>query len=328
MPGLFDFDSPGFFLWLGETYGRRFVRICPDFSLYGSPERSLSRVVIEDENQNRYLLEQVSSTQYAQKRIIAETLDVLFSRGLKQIHPYIRTRIHSHLPGNNGYHFQLSEFIPGNDLVRPDYLSSHEMGNALAGFLLDLSLVSAADQSFFSQLPLFSIKKYIIRLKKEMQSNDFPVYQCFRPFFDFLFHKFMTVHDHLPLAFAHGDFHPMNVIWNDKSILSVIDWEFTGIKPDIYDAANLVGCAGIEDPEGLGMGMVLSFLNTLRSSGRVSTMSWAWFPEYVLALRFAWLAEWLRKKDETMLELEAVYMKILIDHMEELRFIWFKKTGR
>ena len=134
--------------------------------------------------------------------------------------------------------------------------------------------------------------------------------------------EFMDIHDKLKISFCHGDLHPLNVIWHHDQIRAVIDWEFTGMKPDIYDAANLVGCAGIEDPNGLGMPMVMTFLNHILRKNLFSKTEWRFFPEYVLALRFAWLSEWLRKKDEEMIEMEEAYMGILLDNMDILRKEW------
>lgn len=73
----------------------------------------------------------------------------------------------------------------------------------------------------------------------------------------------------LSYAFCHGDLHPLNVIWMHDKIHAVIDWEFAGFKPDIYDAANLVGCAGIENPEGLSMPMVTAFLQSIRKADMI-----------------------------------------------------------
>ena len=117
-----------------------------------------------------------------------------------------------------------------------------------------------------------------------------------------------------------------NIIWDKDEIKAVIDWEFAGIKPDLYDAANLVGCAGIENPNGLGMDMVMTFVDELRKTAVISETGWRFFPEYVLALRFAWLSEWLRKKDVEMIDLEFAYMKILVDHMAEIREAFCKMT--
>ena len=43
----------------------------------------------------------------------------------------------------------------------------------------------------------------------------------------------------------------------------------------------------------------------------LSKFSLNYLTDFVLALRFAWLSEWLRKDDEEMLELELVYWEIL-----------------
>jgi homoserine kinase type II len=44
--------------------------------------------------------------------------------------------------------------------------------------------------------------------------------------------------------------------------------------------------------------------------------------EFVIAARFAWLAEWLRKRDGEMVNLELVYLKLLMDHAEMIRKTW------
>jgi len=51
-------------------------------------------------------------------------------------------------------------------------------------------------------------------------------------------------------------------------------------------------------------------------------MGLRFFPEYLLALRVAWLPEWLRQKDKEMIEMEEAYMEILVDNMDILRQNW------
>jgi len=132
----------------------------------------------------------------------------------------------------------------------------------------------------------------------------------------------MAAHDTLPVAFRHGDYHPLNVIWQDDAIAAVIDREFCGIKPDIYDAASLVGCVGMEHPSGLVDELALSFISGMRRKSIISPQSWNLFVEFIIALRFAWLAEWLRKKDREMIELEVTYMNLLMGNMDTLKAAW------
>ncbi len=84
-----------------------------------------------------------------------------------------------------------------------------------------------------------------------MKTHDRSVHDRFLPVLNFLETEFMPAHDRLPLSFCHGDLHPLNIIWDNDEIQAVIDWEFAGIKPDLFDAANYVGCAGIETPTAL-----------------------------------------------------------------------------
>lgn len=45
-------------------------------------------------------------------------------------------------------------------------------------------------------------------------------------------------------------------------------------------------------------------------------------PEFVTALRFAWLSDWLRKRDDDMAEMETDYLHLLLRGRERLRQAW------
>jgi homoserine kinase type II len=128
--------------------------------------------------------------------------------------------------------------------------------------------------------------------------------------------------DALPRAFSHGDFHPLNVIWSATGIEALVDWEFCGFRPEMYDAALLVGCIGMEDPRSLSGELVKNLIGGLRAWAGYSEASWAAFFELVLAVRFAWLADWLRRDDREMIDLEAVYIVLLLDNREALLKAW------
>jgi homoserine kinase type II len=318
---LLEIDDRRFLQWLKEQWGICFKQVRQDFDLQGSPERSLSRAVIETVSGDLFLLEKFSSEKFIVRKRVSRTIDHLNRHGLDQALGGKRTRQGEFLPFFKGNCFQLSPFLDSTGLARPDWLGAAEIGNNMALFLIQMHRASRGlpDQLL---LPSFSIKDYIFKLFAQMREHEPRMADRYSPFLDFLGTHFMGAHDRLPQIFCHGDFHPLNVLWDRYRIRAVIDWEFTGLKPDCYDAANLVGCAGIENPEGLGMPMVTTFLGKIRSAGIISPIGWQYFPEYVLALRFAWLSEWLRKKDSEMLALEAAFMGVLIRHMEELRSIW------
>lgn len=126
------------------------------------------------------------------------------------------------------------------------------------------------------------------------------------------------LHDQLPMGFCHGDFHPLNIIWGKSDIRAVIDWEFCGIKPEIYDLANLLGCLGMEDPRSLTGPFAGRLLHWLKQARCFKDASWRALPDLILAIRFAWLSEWLRKKDRPMIRLEADYLALLLKHRATL----------
>lgn len=316
-----DMHNKKFIHWVNTRWNIEFKCARRDIDIYGSPERALARVVIQDKNNTLFLLEKFPENKFLLRENIAQAIEYLNANGLDQALPYRKTGNGDFLPFFNNACFQLSLFLKNTGVRRPEYLASKDMGENFALFLLNLSRASADMGKKFIFKP-FSIKTYIYNLFKKMEHHDADMYTRYLPFLNFLEKKLMSIHDSLPVSFCHGDLHPLNVIWDSDRIAAVIDWEFAGIKPDIYDAANLVGCAGIEDPQGLQGSMVMAFIDSLKKSGVISPGGWEIFPEYILALRFAWLSEWLRKKDEEMLELEACYMDILVNNMDALRQIW------
>ncbi|MBC2705815.1 phosphotransferase [Desulfobacula sp.] len=321
MQEFFDDKNEEFLQWVRRQWNIEFKCVRRDIDIQGSPERTLSRAVFQDKEGTLFLLEKFSKRKFQIRHNVAKAIEYLNDNGLKVALSYQKSNNREFLPFFKDACFQLSFFLDSTGIKRPDYLSSSKMGKNFALFLICLSNTSVNIESSLSFKP-FSIKKYIYKLFGEIKKHNNVVYKKFLPFLIFLEKEFMDVHDKLPVSFCHGDLHPLNVLWDHDQIRAVIDWEFTGIKPDIYDAANLVGCAGIENPEGLGMPMVMTFLREIRAKKLYSEIGWQFFPEYILALRFAWLSEWLRKEDKDMLEMEEAYMGILVDNMEILRQGW------
>ena len=126
------------------------------------------------------------------------------------------------------------------------------------------------------------------------------------------------LYSRLPTGFCHGDYHAVNIIWGAATIHAVIDWEFLGVKPELYDAANMLACLGIEDPAALEGDYVRDFIGTLKGSGLFAAESFRVLPDLMIGLRFAWLSEWLRKNDEDMIQMELDYFEILKERREDL----------
>jgi homoserine kinase type II len=86
--------------------------------------------------------------------------------------------------------------------------------------------------------------------------------------------------------------------------------------------ANLIGCVGVEDPQSLTGELVKSFISDIKAARILSNTSWKYLVDFIVALRFAWLSEWLRRKDTEMIGLELDYMRLLIDNKNSLQKAW------
>jgi len=155
-----------------------------------------------------------------------------------------------------------------------------------------------------------------------MRQHNQREYYKIQEIFNFLQKDFFIKYDSIPHRFCHGDYHPLNIIWSNQSIQSVIDWEFLGLKPEIYDCANLLGCLGIEEPTALIKGFSLTFIDEIKKSNLLSEIGLHYLFECIMALRFAWLAEWFRKKDVEMINLEITYMHLLMKNKGIIKEKW------
>jgi homoserine kinase type II len=54
----------------------------------------------------------------------------------------------------------------------------------------------------------------------------------------------------------------------------------------------------------------------------ISKISWKYLMDFIVALRFAWLSEWLRRNDTEMIRLELDYMRLLIENKRRLQKAW------
>ena len=112
------------------------------------------------------------------------------------------------------------------------------------------------------------------------------------------------------------------MIWGPSELLAVIDWEFSGYKAEPYDMANLIGCIGIEDPNSLEGELVRRFIERMKKKGGFCGLTWEYLPDFIMALRFAWLSEWLRKKHVEMIRMQSEYLNLLLENRDYLKSVW------
>lgn len=296
-----------------EPWGLKTLKRHTEKNIPGSPERAVSRSVIEDTKNRLWLMERIAGTQVENRTAIAENLQVLKDSGMEWLLPYQKTTEGGYTADVMGFPWQLSPFYESEELPRPDYVYDAERGVALAGFVAQLRRHTVW-KKMSGTAHGFSLFEYSQQLSRTIAERQPDVYKRLEPICEQLFPK-MEQFSKLPKAFCHGDFHPLNVLWNGKNVGAVIDWEFSGMRPEIYDVANMIGCVAFEDPASLGEGLIPAFMDGLYSQTNISDESYESLPAFIPSLRFAWLSEWLRKKDMEMLEMELDFMELLVSIM-------------
>lgn len=294
----------------------------PNHDLYGSPERSLKRYWIESHLGERYILDQIDPTIVARKMTIAENLERLHQiNPALPIHPYLKNTQNQFISEEKAERWMLSRYLPHLPLDRRNYWKEAWRGKVMAEFLLSLHESS-------EQLPLSAMRswdlpldQYIPELIQTIRLYQADIYARIESIVQAI-QPFLVSLPERPITFNHGDFHPLNILWGDKSIVGVIDWEFCGLKTRLYDIANMVGCLGMEKPEALLEKMTTGFIQTLYRNGYGSHEEWVRLIELMVAIRFGWLSEWFRKKDSEMVELEVTYMQFLLQYKAELLARW------
>jgi homoserine kinase type II len=294
-----------------SLWDRKLLEILDDSEIQGSPERSLSRTLVRDSGRELFVLEAIEPCQAERKRAIAARMEVLAARGLP-VAPPLRGADCEHVQNYDGRAWQLTPFLPGVPLDRGRFWREAWRGEALARFVAELPV---AGQDLSGDATPFELAGYVERIGCEAQAHDPDVHKPLEQVFAYLDEHLAPTLAMLPMGFAHGDPHPMNVIWAEDHIRAVIDWEFCGPKPWLYDAALVLGCVGSESTEARKGPFAKAFVSTLEGLGLLPPGQKAVLPVLTLALRVPWMAEWLRRRDREMIDFERFYMSILLQEV-------------
>ena len=311
-------DSYHFSKILAE-WNLSFKKTHPELVISGSPQRCVYRIVVEDDTSHNFILENIPKTQFSHKQRIAQTLSYLSQNNIAEINPYLKNE-NGFFAKIDSKFWQIQPFIRGIELDRPNYVFDAWRGEKLADFLIRL-WKTTEDISENISSPFFSLKDYVVNMIDNMSKYHPIELAQIESVFDYLSSDFLN-YDQIPLRFCHGDYHPLNVIWDYDSIRAVIDWEFLGLKIEIYDMANLLGCIGIEDPTCLIKDFAIEFIKKIKQSDFMTKKGVLYLFDCMIALRFAWLSEWLRSNDRDMIQLEIEYMNLLLDNKTEIKKRW------
>ncbi|VGO23130.1 phosphotransferase [Pontiella sulfatireligans] len=278
--------------------------------LQGSPERTCFRIALAGSDGESWVLEEIEQNTYSRKKCIAATMENLEISGLACIHPYRRNSLGQFVTHCGGRLYMLRPHVAGEPLNRKKWLKEPGRSAAMADFLIQLRKATDKQPRNEEEKP-FALREFIQQRMVRFAKHRADLFAGLAPVSHVMATSFFPVLNTLPTVLCHGDFHPLNVVWGDQTIESVIDWEFCGLKPEAYDAALLVGCIGFDNPDGLITEFTIGFIDRLRESGIFQADTWEAFFDLVIAIRFCWLSEWMRLHDESSRDLEMLYMNLL-----------------
>jgi len=300
--------------------GIRFSRPRPDLPIIGSPERCLDRLAAEDGEGRLWIVEKHDPRDAPRKQEIAQAAAFLAGR-LPEVKPWLPFAPGRFLTEHGDGAWQVSPFVPGVALDRPAYAFEGWRGDVLADLLVRFR-AAASGMPGREAGPPFSLAGFVRGLFGKLRDNRHPLFERLYPVLMHLERRLFPKVGPIPANFSHGDFHPLNIVWSATGVNALIDLEFCGFRPETYDAAMLVGCLGMEDPRSLNGDLVRTLIAKLKAGAGYSAAGWGSFPDMVLALRFAWLSDWLRRDDREMVELEAVFIALLLENREALEKAW------
>ncbi len=299
-------DVPG--IW-----GTDEVAVESGIELAGSPGRSVVRACLREHGGRLFVLEGIAPRRALSRQAQSAALEELSASGLSAVKPWMRTLDGEPWHRGHGLFWQLREYVEGLPLDRATYGLDSWRGTAASRFLADMRQARTGVAG-----PVFRHGDYIGRLLPWIRRQNERLSQDIKPVADALDVFLTQAEPQLPPAFCHGDFHPGNIIWGEASIQGVIDWEFCGQKTEMTDAANLLGCIGMDNPDWLRQGFAAAFLAGLRDAGLFEEASWRWLPELTVAVRFGWLREWCCQRNIPMMVQELDFMGLLLDHRDWL----------
>lgn len=300
--------------------GLALARVRDDLPLAGSPERSLERAAVEDAAGGLWIVERHDLCRAERKQEIAAA-QAFFGERIPEVKAPLEFGPGRYVVERGGAAWQVSPFIAGTALDRPAFAFEGWRGDALADLLVGFRR-AALDRPGAEAAGGFSLTAFIRDLAVKLAAREPDVHRAVSPALLRLERELFPRLDRLPAVFSHGDFHPLNVVWSPDGINGLIDFEFCGPRSETYDAALLVGCVGMEDPRSLAGDLVVRFLRKLRAGAGYAAASWETFADLVLALRFAWLSDWLRRNDREMVGLETVFVGMLLDGREGWERAW------
>ncbi len=294
------------------------VRARPDLLIAGSPERCVNRLALEDDAGAYHILERLRPAQVPHREAGAQTLAALHAAQPDlPVTPPSPSLEGAYVAFAHGDPYMVTPYVRGAAPPQPEYVDEAWRGRTLGRFLLTLREASTGLD--IAPLAPLDMPRYACTLLETISRAE-PTVATRLVALEPHFAGVLQAWPSLPTALAHGDLHPVNVLWRNEeaAIAGVIDWEFVGPRPLLYDLAICLGCVGVESPGALVRGFAASLVATVREAG----WSLEGLAGLTLLLRLGWLSEWLRRDDREMIALELDYMDVLARNLGPLQEAW------
>lgn len=208
--------------YIVRDFGLKKIIERPDTVIMGSPERVEYRVIVEDQQQGCFLLEQVFNKKKDHRLCIAQTLSQLNEQGFKKAIPYCKNvKDKTLFVLFEEKYFQLQPFISAEPLNRPGYVFDDWRGEVMADILIDLKKASKEiDQHSLDQS--FSLIRYVDELFWVIKERHVSLAEKLDKAYRIVQENLKGVYEGLPKDFCHGDYHPNNIIWFQKEAKALI----------------------------------------------------------------------------------------------------------
>ncbi|MBO4304647.1 MAG: aminoglycoside phosphotransferase family protein [Lentisphaeria bacterium] len=279
----------------------------------GSPNRTERRFLFRDGKGVFHIAEgyalRKQSSQIRQNLL----LEFLAEHGLPGIHPFLRTISGEHGEVSDALFWQIRPYIPAEAVPRETLGNRPEYALLWGDFLLQMKdILQHSSTPPPMPNPPFFMADFLPRLRNLVR-NEMPSIMEELDKFEELLVPFFKWERKADGMFAHGDFHPGNLLMGEGGIRGVIDWEFAGVKFPGYDMALLMGCLAMDDPENLVSPTVLTLRDHLFEKGYLPEDAWDLLPQMVAAARLGWLGEWLTLKEESLVRQELALLSLLLE---------------
>ena len=278
----------------------------------GSPNRTERRFLFRDDKENFYIAEGYNLNKRFSQIRQNLLLEFFAENTLSAVYPFFRTLSGSHGEIINGLFWQIRPYIPAENISRFTLGTREDYGVLWGNFLLQMKEVLQRAENlpampnsdfymsdFLPELMKFAQQKmpFITGKLREFERSLAPFFKWERK---------------AGSMFAHGDFHPGNILMEKGKIKVVIDWEFAGMKFPGYDMALLIGCLAMDHPDNLSSPVVRALQDTLYKNSFMPDEAWEHLSEMIAATRMGWLGEWLLLDDEELVRQELELISILL----------------